>query len=83
MLLDIYRYFANLHHELVPYLYSYDIDAHSTGTSIVRPIGKKLNDWDDFLWEYKLGDNLFVSTIYDEDSHNSKSYLFSGRFIHG
>ena len=24
---SIYKYYANLHHELVPYLYSYDIDA--------------------------------------------------------
>ena len=73
---DIYRYFATLHHELVPYLYSYDIEAHSTGTSIVRPVGKNLNDWVDSLWEYRLGDNLLISTIYDENNNNSKTIYF-------
>ena len=38
---NIYRYYAELHHELVPYLYSYDIEAHSTGTSILRPFGTR------------------------------------------
>jgi len=37
---DIYRYFSKLHHQLAPFFYSYIIDAHNTGTSIVRVIGE-------------------------------------------
>ena len=63
---QIYRKFAELHHELVPYLYSYDIIAHLTGISIIRPFGTNLNGtWSnpDSSWRYLLGDNIFVSVI--------------------
>ena len=67
----IYRYFANLHHELVPYLYSYDIAAHLTATSILRPFGTNSPDpniWTDpdCPWRYLLGDNFFISAIYHD-----------------
>ena len=74
--IDIYRYFAYLHHELVPYMYSCDVDAHTTGTSIVHPTGADLNDWENYQWEYRLGDNIFVSTIYDENNYDSKTIYF-------
>jgi hypothetical protein len=74
-----YRYYTKLHHHLVPYLYSYDIDAHLTGTSIMRPIGSDINDWTG-NWNYLLGDNLFISAIYENNS--SKNITFpSGRWI--
>ncbi|HSR17679.1 MAG TPA: TIM-barrel domain-containing protein, partial [Ignavibacteriaceae bacterium] len=70
---DIYRKYAKLHHELVPYFYSYDIQAHSDGISISRPIGHDISDWEGH-WEYLLGDNLFVSAIYqDNDTQYSDS----------
>ena len=62
-----YRYFAKLHHFLVPYLYSYNINAHLTGTSIIRPIGADTNAWKN-NWRYFLGDNLFVAAIYTDDT---------------
>ena len=73
---SIYKYYANLHHELVPYLYSHDIEANRTGASIIRPVGIGLSDWETKKLEYKLGDNLFVSTIYDENNQNSKTIYF-------
>ena len=65
----IYRDFANLHHELVPYLYSYDIAAHLTATSILRPFGTISPDANSWIgdWKYLLGDNLFVAAIYQDD----------------
>lgn len=68
-----YRYYAKLHHHLVPYLYSYDIAAHLTKTSIMRPIGPDINAWTG-KWNYLLGDNLFVSAI--SVNSNTKSITF-------
>jgi Glycosyl hydrolases family 31 TIM-barrel domain/Glycosyl hydrolase family 31 C-terminal domain len=68
---QIYRYFAELHHELVPYLYSYDIVAHLTNTPIVRPFGNKdktdTTQWDGD-WKYLLGDNLLIADIYKDST---------------
>ena len=68
---QIYRYFADLHHELVPYLYSYDIAAHLTKTSILRPFGARGSPPDTNVWigdwKYLLGDNLFVAAIYQNN----------------
>jgi alpha-glucosidase (family GH31 glycosyl hydrolase) len=65
---DIYRYFAKLHHQLVPYLYSYDIDAHHSGISIVRPIGEG-NEFDIDAWQndwrYLLGEDIFVAALHE------------------
>jgi hypothetical protein len=70
--IDIYRYFAKLHHQLVPYFYSYDIQAHSDGISIIRPIGDR-SEWEDKGWEYLLGDNFLVSAIYQKHTLNYTS----------
>jgi len=71
---DIYRYYAKLHHELVPYFYSYDIEAHTTKKSIVRPFGERINNSWNGDWKYLLGDNLFVAAIYQDD--NSRTITF-------
>ncbi|OHB78864.1 MAG: hypothetical protein A2W31_14965 [Planctomycetes bacterium RBG_16_64_10] len=56
---DIYRYYAKLHSELVPYLYSYAVESHRTGTPIMRPCesGK---------WQFLLGNEFFISTMYQD-----------------
>jgi Glycosyl hydrolases family 31 TIM-barrel domain/Glycosyl hydrolase family 31 C-terminal domain len=82
---EIYKYFANLHHELVPYLYSYDIAAHLTATSILRPFGTNSPDpniWTDpdGPWRYLLGDNFFVSAIY-QDSYSRQITFPEGSWI--
>ncbi len=55
---DIYRYYAKLHSQLVPYLYSYGVLAHNGGKVIIRPM--------DGVWQYMLGRDLFVSTIFQD-----------------
>ena len=68
-IVQIYRYFAKLHHELVPYLYSYDIAAHLTATQYFDHSGTTSADAYSWIgdWKYLLGDNLFVAAIYQDD----------------
>jgi len=53
---SIYRFFATLHSELSPYFFSYGVEAHLTGTSILRntDIGKA---------HHSIGNEIFVSVI--------------------
>jgi alpha-glucosidase (family GH31 glycosyl hydrolase) len=53
---DIYRYYAVLHSELVPYLFSCSVDAHLRGGSIV-----KSPDTDKA--QHLLGEQLFASPL--------------------
>lgn len=53
---DIYRYFATLHSELGPYLFSYGVDAHFNQKSILRSTDRAAA-------QHLLGDQLFVSVI--------------------
>ena len=53
---DIYRYFATLHSELASYVFSYSVEAHLTGTSILRATDKAAA-------QHLLGDQLFASVI--------------------
>ncbi|HPG42016.1 MAG TPA: glycoside hydrolase family 31 protein [bacterium] len=59
----IYRYFAKLHSQLVPYFYSYGVQAHDTGIPILRPATGD--------WQYRLGEELFVSPIYEDTDSRS------------
>jgi alpha-glucosidase (family GH31 glycosyl hydrolase) len=52
--LDIYRRYAILHHELVPYLYSLAIEAHTGGQPILRRTDR-INK------QYMLGPDLLVA----------------------
>lgn len=51
-----YRYYAKLHHQLVPYLYGAGVDAHLGGLPIIR-------DGDRVARHYRLGEDLFVAPI--------------------
>ena len=81
---QIYRYFAELHHELVPYQYSYDITAHLTGTPIVRPFGERsssdTNSWSSDK-RYLLGDNLFISAIYQDNTSRTITFPSGSSWI--
>jgi alpha-D-xyloside xylohydrolase len=62
----IYRYYATLHSELVPYLFSYGVEAHRTRTSILRGIDPIIEDGGeivDYEPHHKLGEELFVSLV--------------------
>jgi len=58
---DIYRYFAVLHSELVPYLFSCSVDAHLKGDTIVKSP-------DPGKAQHLLGDCIFASPVVGPDS---------------
>jgi alpha-glucosidase (family GH31 glycosyl hydrolase) len=64
---DIYRYFATLHSELAPYTFSYGVEAHLTGTPIIRK-SDKMNA------HHLLGRELFISVL--KSDVTSKSVKF-------
>ena len=53
---DIYRYFATLHSELGSYNFSYGVEAHLTGLSILR-------ETDATRAQHRLGQDLFASLV--------------------
>jgi alpha-glucosidase (family GH31 glycosyl hydrolase) len=55
-----YRYYAKLHHQLVPYLYGAGVEAHLGGPPIIR-------DGDREARHYRLGEDLFVAPIVTRD----------------
>ena len=82
---DIYRYFSKLHHQLVPYFYSYDILAHLTGKSIFRPIDgtrgyPDTTSWNGD-WKYDLGDNIFIAAIYQDNTSRTITFPSNDSWI--
>lgn len=56
----LYKYWATLHHELAPFMYSLAQETYAKrANGILRPVGTT-NDW-----RYTLGDALFVAPILD------------------
>ncbi|MBN2209798.1 MAG: hypothetical protein JW709_00230, partial [Sedimentisphaerales bacterium] len=71
---DIYRYYATLHSELVPYIFSYGVDAHLTGLSIVRGASTVQS-------HHCLGEDIFVSPIIDENNEKRIYFPPTGTWI--
>jgi alpha-glucosidase (family GH31 glycosyl hydrolase) len=71
---DIYRYFATLHSELGSYNFSYGVEAHLTGKSIVRAPDKMRS-------QHLLGDQLFVSVITTDVTTKSVTFPTGSSFI--
>jgi alpha-glucosidase (family GH31 glycosyl hydrolase) len=61
-----YRYWAQLHHALVPYLYANAQEAYAMATpvSTVRPVSTDGNSWAGD-YRYLLGDSILVAPILD------------------
>jgi alpha-D-xyloside xylohydrolase len=59
----LYKYWATLHHALVPYLYSSAEEAYAGGPVLVRPIGDAASWKGDY--RYQLGDAFLVAPILD------------------
>ncbi len=55
-----YRYYAKLHHQLVPYLYGLGVEAHLGGEPIIRGPDRE-------LLQYRLGEDLLVAPIVTRD----------------
>jgi alpha-glucosidase (family GH31 glycosyl hydrolase) len=71
---DIYRYFVSLHNELVPYLFSYDVEASLTGTSILR-------NTDIPNAQHMLGEEIFVSPLISDVTVKKIIFPASGEWI--
>jgi alpha-D-xyloside xylohydrolase len=72
--IDIYRYYATLHSELVPYIFSYGVESHRTETSILR-------DTDRNRAQHKLGEEIFVSIVTDENESKHVVLPLGNRWI--
>jgi alpha-glucosidase (family GH31 glycosyl hydrolase) len=69
-----YRYFAKLHHQLVPYLYGLGVEAHLGGEPIVR-------DPDRELRQYRLGEDLLVAPIVTRDDQRRVELPTGARWL--
>ncbi len=59
---NIYRYFATLHDELAPYIFSCSVDSHIKGGSIIKNTSFK-------NVSHSLGNNIFVKAITSSDNN--------------
>src|SRR6185295_8962849 len=69
-----YRYFAKLHHQLVPYLYGLGVEAHQGGEPIVR-------DPDRELRQYRLGEDVLVAPIVTRDDQRRVELPAGARWL--
>jgi alpha-glucosidase (family GH31 glycosyl hydrolase) len=69
-----YQYFATLHSELGSYNFSYGVDAHLTGTSIIRGSDKVKG-------QHLLGDQLLASVITTDVTTKSVSFPTGSNWI--
>jgi alpha-D-xyloside xylohydrolase len=83
-MIDIYRKYVTLHHELVPLLYSLALDAHTSGRPVARPLVFDFPDdpavgdlWDEFL----LGHDLLVAPLWQDGARSRPVYLPQGTWI--
>ncbi len=60
--LEIIREYSWLHTELIPYMYSYVVEAHNGGNALQRPVAGK--------YHYLFGDNLLIAPIYKDELIN-------------
>ena len=62
-IVNLYRYWSVLHHELVPFFYSLTKEAHAGGPMPLRPIGEEASWPGDY--RYTLGDAFLVAPLLD------------------
>lgn len=60
----IYRYWATLHHAMVPYWYSMAEEAYASEGVILHPIGDTPAEWADD-WRYLVGDAFLVAPLFE------------------
>jgi hypothetical protein len=71
---EIYRYYAVLHHELVPFFFSKSVKSHLNGGSILKNV-------DATSAHHQLGDELFVSVLTSDVTTKNITFPNSGRWI--
>lgn len=82
--LDNFRFFAQLHTRLFPYLYTYAMQASTTGLPIIRPM--VLMDQSDpntfgIRHVYHFGDEFLVAPMIEPNSKSRQLYLPAGNWI--
>lgn len=81
--LNIFRYYAKLHSELVPYIYSLAQQAHQSGLPLVRPLilgEPRQPDYWNLKDQYLFGDAFLVAPIVDSTSNTREITLPTGRW---
>lgn len=74
-----YRYWATLHHELVPFFYSLGQQAHANGTAMIHPQGNEA-DWPgDYRWV--LGDAFLVAPVLDATGTRDVAFPDGSRWL--
>jgi len=80
---NIYRFYARLRYNLIPYIYHLVWQAHETGLPIMRPMFFQCYT-DKKCWEiydqYFLGDSLLVAPVFS-NAGSRMVYLPAGRWI--
>jgi alpha-glucosidase (family GH31 glycosyl hydrolase) len=77
---NLYRYWATLHHELVPFFYSLAQEGYANGKTILRPVGSAHADWvNDY--RYQLGDAFLVAPILDDTGIRDIKIPSGARYI--
>ncbi len=71
---DIYRFYATLHTELSPYLFSVGVDAHNSGKSML--ISSSHQDH-----SHKLGESIFVKALISDEDKTTIKMPSEGEWI--
>ncbi len=58
---NIYRYYVNLHYQLVPYIFSTLVDAHLYGSTLLKETSIE-------KFSHKLGNDLFFKALISDDN---------------
>jgi alpha-glucosidase (family GH31 glycosyl hydrolase) len=61
--LEVIRKFSWLHTELIPYMYTYVVNAHNGGRVLQQPVDGK--------YHYLFGDNFLIAPIYQDQLQNA------------
>jgi alpha-glucosidase (family GH31 glycosyl hydrolase) len=61
---DAYRYWATLHHHMVPFWFSLVHGAHQGGTAAMTPVGADIDAWRND-WRVFVGDAFFVAPLFE------------------
>jgi alpha-glucosidase len=80
--LPIIRDTIKLRYRLLPYLYTLMVEAHRTGTSIIRPLVYHFPD-DPRCWresfDFLLGEHLLVASVFEPGARTRRVYLPAGK----
>ena len=83
-MIDIYRTYTQLHHDLVDYMHAYATTESITGSPLVRPMvfdhpddPKVLDMWD----QYFFGRDILVAPVWKTGMRQREVYIPEGQFV--